>query len=200
MLKLFKEYYPGKIPPIHSNRLGAGFDGEVYQLLEDYNKVVKFSVVYDCHYGNYANLDKVLSYLTMNNAQAYAHVYERKYLGEYSYMSRDAQERKCLLHYYIMEKLNKISEDEYKVFYSIISHEDRNIVKNYSIEKIRDILKGLSKGLDFDEKKIIFFYESLIDGPIIHNDLHPRNVMKDGSGHFKLIDFDRCILKDMLLK
>jgi len=200
MLKLFKEYCPGKIPPIYPDRLGYGNDGEVFQLLEDPNKVIKFSVVYDCNYSNYANLDKVLSYLAMTNDPVCARVYERKYLGEYPWEFFGGVQRKYILHYYIMDKLNKISEDEYKVFHSIISHEDRNIVKNYSVEKIKDILKGLSKGLDFDERRVIFFYDNLINGPIHHVDLHPRNIMKDGAGYFKLIDFDRCYIKDILPK
>jgi hypothetical protein len=35
-----------------------------------------------------------------------------------------------------MERLNKLSEDEKKVFHSILSHEDNNLRKNFSIKKI----------------------------------------------------------------
>jgi thiamine kinase-like enzyme len=94
-----------------------------------------------------------------------------------------------------MEKLNKISEDEKKVFHSIMSHEDQNLHKNFSMSKIKNMLQGLSMGLDFDASKIIIFCENLRSTVIHHNDIHPRNIMKDNFGNFKLIDFDRCYFK-----
>ena len=57
------------------------------------------------------------------------------------------------------------------------------------------MLSGLSSGLDFDEEKVIFFVNNFKKSPIIHNDVHVRNIMKDCDGNFKMIDFDRAELK-----
>ena len=65
-----------------------------------------------------------------------------------------------ILHYYIMEKLYTISEDEYKVFHTILSHEDREIKKNWSRKKIEETIKGLSLGLDFDKDKVLSFCDA----------------------------------------
>ena len=90
-----------------------------------------------------------------------------------------------------MEKLLKISEDEAKVFHSILSHEDRGIFKNFSTDKVKKMLHGMQRGLDFDLQKIMLFYEALQNPQILHLDIHPRNIMKDENNNFKLIDLDR---------
>jgi thiamine kinase-like enzyme len=90
-----------------------------------------------------------------------------------------------------MEKLHPLSEDEIKVFHSLVSHEDQNKIKKYSSLEINKILQGLSIGLDFDLHKVMFFCKNLNKLTIQHSDLHPRNLMKDSDGNFKLIDFDR---------
>jgi thiamine kinase-like enzyme len=97
-----------------------------------------------------------------------------------------------------MEKLFKISEDERKIFHTILSHEDRNIVKNYPLDKVKKMLTGMSYSLDFDYNKVIFFYQNLRDCPLQHLDLHVRNIMKDIDGNFKMIDFDRMKLESGL--
>jgi serine/threonine protein kinase len=179
--------------------IGFGADGQVFSLQDITDKVIKFCVQFD--YNNsiknsYRDVSKILSFIKNTNPLVYAHVYEYGYLGEYERNLADKKDKqKYILYYYIMEKLHKISEDEKKVFHSILSHEDRNINKNFSIFKIKNILKGLSLGLDFDFEKVMFFCENLKSSIILHNDLHPRNIMKDNLGNFKLIDFDRCMIK-----
>lgn len=182
----------------------GGADGQVFEILNSPNKVIKISVLYDDFNSTltledkYANVSNTLEFLKNKTPLEYACVYEHEYLGKYNrpfYEKQDGQD--YILYYYIMEKLNKISEDEKKVFHSILSHEDRNAVKNFSFLKIKKMLSGLSMGLDFDKEKIILFYESIQTSKIKHLDLHPRNIMKDNSGNFKLIDFDRAnVLKD----
>jgi serine/threonine protein kinase len=179
------------------NEIGIGADGQVFSLQNEDDKVIKFCVRFDynnCSLKNeYKKIDNILSYLLNKKPIAYARVYEYGYLGEYSRSLYDGSSQKYILYYYVMEKLNKISEDEKKVFHSLLSHEDRNIKKNFSLLKIKQMMLGLSLGLDFDSEKIILFCENLKRTDIHHNDIHPRNIMKDKDNNFKLIDFDRCI-------
>ena len=94
-----------------------------------------------------------------------------------------------------MDKLNKISEDEKKVFHTILCHEDLNKKKNFSNDKILTMLNGMIKGLDFNFEKVIMFYEAQKSSIIKHNDFHVRNIMKDNFGNFKFIDLDRLDLR-----
>jgi thiamine kinase-like enzyme len=98
-----------------------------------------------------------------------------------------------------MEKLFELTDDEKRIFHSVLSHEDKGETKNYEILKIKKMLEGMSRALDFDEEKVTFFCEELRRAPIIHNDIHIRNIMKDISGNFKMIDFDRCNLEEYVL-
>jgi serine/threonine protein kinase len=202
LLSLCQNLCPTQIPVVPGTKLGDGSDGEVFEIEDDPYKVIKFCIFYDnfdcdaaIHYAVHTKPN--LNYLIGNPSSIYARVYAHEHMGSFSrdFMSSTSGKQSFVLYYYIMEKLNKISEDEKKVFHSILSHEDRGIDKNFPVEKVTEMLQGLSRGLDFDSKRVIFFYEQLISGPIIHMDLHPRNIMKDAEGNFKLIDFDRIQLK-----
>jgi hypothetical protein len=198
VLKLCQQFCPEKLTFPLSHRLGDGADGEVFELKDEPNKVIKFCVLYESSgidiKGCYAKTSKTLSYIKYNQPQTYARVYDYMYLGEYSRSIERSKNQNYILYYYVMEKLYKLSEDEKKVFHSIICHEDRNKVKNFSISKIKDMLKGMGQALDFDEGRVMFFYENLKKTPLHHQDVHVRNIMKDVGGNFKLIDFDRCEL------
>ena len=194
------------------NEIGhGGADGEVFEIKNDPNKVIKLSVIYEWDVEQlpspiyipadikirYDNISKVLDYLISHPEPTYVRIYARQYLGEYtrSIVWEDkTRDQKLILHYYIMEKLNKLSDDEYKVFHSILSHENRGINKNFTIKKIREMLEGMSHGLDFNVDKVIFFMENFRKSPIIYNDLHPRNIAKNSIGDFLLIDLDRSKL------
>jgi serine/threonine protein kinase len=198
VLKLCNQVCPDKVKFNLFNKLGDGADGEVFEL-ED-NKVIKFCVQFDYGYpslkDSYQKISKTLSYIQYNKPPVYARVYEYDYLGKYDReVFGTDKKQEYILYYYIMERLVGISEDEKKVFHSLLSHEDRGIFKNYSILKIKKMLEGMQLGLDFDMGRVIFFCEKLMQSSIIHNDLHPRNIMKDKDGNFKLIDFDRCTIK-----
>ena len=56
------------------------------------------------------------------------------------------------------------------------------------------MLLGMSRGLDFDVEKVILFCSNIIASVIIHNDIHPRNIMINNTDDYKLIDIDRCSL------
>jgi len=201
VLSLCRQFCADWIPPNLGERLGSGADGEVFSLTDDPQKVLKLGIIYEHHDGElfayYNEIDRVLNYLIKTQPAAYAHVYEHGYLGFYSrempYWRKGIQ--KFVIYYYTMERLRKISEDESKVFHSIISHEDRGIKKNFSSEKIAEMLQGLGRGLDFDAEKIKLFCNNINEAVPHHLDIHIRNIMKDESNNFKLIDLDRIELE-----
>lgn len=165
--------------------IGAGVDGSVY--LSD-NKVIKLSPNLDSEQTE--SIINTVDYLYHNPLHTYTHVYDYGYEKNSNFLQED---RYCV--YYTMPILNHLSQDEAKVFHTILSHEDNNVVKNYSQAQIYKILQGLSKGLDFDESKVMLFVEALKAAPIIHLDIHPRNIMKDDLNNFKMIDLNRVKFK-----
>lgn len=175
-----------------SINIGDGADGEVFEIADDNSKVIKFGINYTAYNQQHFPLDKVMNYLINNPSSTNVKVFDYKNLGCFD----NDFENPVILYYYVMEKLNKISQDERKVFHSIVSHEDSGINKNYSLPKIKEILRGLAVGLDFDAERIIFFCENFRKTGVYHNDIHVRNIMKDDVGNFKLIDFDRARLGD----
>lgn len=199
VLSLCRQLCPDKLPVEPEERLDDGADGEVLTIAGQPDKVIKLGVIYE-HPNReltvYKQVQRVLDYTMTTQPEAFVRVYEHGYLGTYTRKivewRKDHQD--FLLYYYIMEKLNKISEDEKKVFHTIISHEDRGINKNYSPEKIREMLQGMSRGLDFNADKVILFCQNLQANQVVHEDLHPRNILKNADGNFKLIDLDRCNL------
>lgn len=195
VLSLCERMCPDKIPVTVESRIGEGADGEVFSILNDKDKVIKFCILYEKYNldieNEYNNIISCINQLYIDSTNIYAKLYSYNRIGIFERDIVGGSKQKYIIYYYIMEKLEKISEDEKKVFHSILSHEDRGIVKNFSIKKIEEILCGLSRGLDFDKDKIIFFYEEIGKSYIHHMDLHPRNIMKDKLGNFKLIDLDR---------
>lgn len=165
---------------IISIKFGSGNDGICYTLDD---KILKI-----CANANIYNLNN-LNYLRDNPDPAYAKVYEIQYLDMFAKNDVD-----YIVYYYIMEKLNNISEDEKKVFFTILSHEDKNIKKDYSSSQLKKILDDLSRGLDIEPSRIMLFCERLRDSKLKHLDISERNILVDGSGNYKLIDFERIEL------
>jgi serine/threonine protein kinase len=197
VLPLCSEHCPEAIPNNLGIKLGDGADGEVFSLL-DTNKVIKFSIL--CEYYNnirdeFNKIQSTINYIQHDHPCAYAYVYEFNKIAEGN-RSTTFGIQNYILYSYVMEKCFPLSSDESKVFYSILSHEDRGIVKNYTASEVKKILSGLARGLDFDEERVIFFYMNLRESPVKHLDLHTRNIMKDAAGNFKLIDFDRVTLEN----
>lgn len=196
VLKLCRELCPTKIPVSIGTKLGDGADGEVFLLAKEPNKVIKFCVLYETGSikieNTYKYISKVINYLIGYPDPVFAHVYEHVFLGEYSRIAWGNRKQRYYLYYYVMEKLQSLSEEERKVFDTIVSHEDRGKKKNFSPERIKNILSELALGLDFDMEKVKFFCENFKKSPVSHLDIHPRNIMKDNTGNFKLIDFDRA--------
>jgi hypothetical protein len=199
MIFSVKQYCISKTKYLVGNELGGGADGVVYEIKDDPTKVIKFCILYEYPYENlierYDQIIRVLFYLKEHNLSTYARVYEYSYIDMQSRMTVNGPQN-YILYYYVMERLNKISEDEFRVFHSIMCHEDMGKIKDYSEEKARRMLKGLSWGFDFDESRVMFFYCNVRKTKISHGDIHVRNIMKDSNGNFKLVDFDRCHIKE----
>lgn len=201
VLSLCRQFCPDKVPYPVDIRLGDGADGEVFSIVGVPDKVLKLGVFYERHdkgfEKHYKQIQRVLDYLIETKPSAYARVYEHGYLGSYTRKAEHwrSGEQKFLIYYYTMEKLEKISEDERRVFHSILSHEDRGIEKKFSPEEIHEMLKGMGRGLDFDAEKVTLFCNNIKSASISHLDIHVRNIMKDDTGNFKLIDLDRIELE-----
>ena len=200
VLPLCEQFCPDALPVQPAERLGEGADGEVFAIVGEPDKVLKLVVFYDYDSVldiHFKRIEKALDYLMQAQPRGYARVYEHGYLGTFSRELADwrAGKQDFILYYYTMERLQKTTEDERKVFHSILSHEDRGIKKDFSAKEIRKMLRGLSQGLDFDAKKVTLFCENIRRAPIEHLDIHVRNIMKDKKGNFKLIDLDRIELE-----
>ena len=171
--------------------LGSGLaDGQVFQL--DNDRVIKLSILYEIEDINlqYERIEEVLQYLIDFVPSAYARVHSYKKI-----FSGKKEEQRFIIYQYVMDRYVKITDDEEKVFHTILSHEDRNLKKNYSIKEIENICSMLNIGLEFDIDRALYFCNSIIENKIIqHNDIHQRNIMKDNNGNFVLIDFDRAKL------
>jgi len=181
------QYYP------LGQEIGVGSDGQVFEILNDPNKVIKFCIIYDCYnqpiHKLYNDTKNSLDYIKRCQPCVCTRVYEHDLLIRSSRQTVNGSQD-YLIHYYVMEKLYKTTADERKVFHSILSHEDRGIIKDYTEPIVRDMLQGMRRGLDFDIEKVILFYNNLINSPIRHPDIHVRNIMKNKQGEYRLIDFD----------
>ena len=180
-----------EVPVILGEQIGQGADGQVFIIKNEPNKVIKLSVIYGESEGDvknaYRKAARTFSWMHENNSNAFVRVDGYGFLGSYATATKY-----YAIHYHMMERLFTISSDEEKVFHSILSHEDANKIKNYSGEQVEEMLDGMKKGLDFDVSAVKFFVENLKNSPIVQSDLHPRNIMKDKAGQFKIIDCDRC--------
>lgn len=196
---LIKKYCPNQILYDIGSLLGDGADGEVYSIVGA-NDVIKFSIMYDIDFLEnldlkYKDLNAKLSFIKTNNAKPFAEVKDFKLLHT-NYRAHVDGPQQFLIHYYVMERLNKISDDEKKVIHTVFSHEDSNRQKKFDDKQLKNILSGLSVGLDFNANKIMLFWSEINKSLLHHTDIHARNVMKNNFGNFKLIDLDRLEWKD----
>lgn len=202
VLKLCKHYCPEKILYNMGDCLGDGADGEVFDIEGHPDKVIKFGVLYQRGSTQiekkYRNIKSVLSELIEAPIPIYGNVYLQDYLGTYSrrvMIDEKWGEQPLLLYYYVMEKLYPLSEDEKKVFWSVVSHNDTGIEKNIPLPKMKEMILEMRTRLDFDAERVTFFCENYKNSRVEHLDIHVRNIMKDLNGNFKLIDFDRSEIR-----
>jgi serine/threonine protein kinase len=188
-------------------KLGAGVDGQVFSCLNAENTVIKISKIAGICSDvsqKYNSIDYIINYIDERRYK-YPHLVSvfrpittllMQYCSLEWQCKRDYHLSTFHIFYMWMEKLNQISDDETKIFHTLLSHEDANKIKNYSEKEAHNILLEMKKYLSFDLEKAIFFYNAIQKSDIIHNDLHPRNIMKDSSGRFKLIDLDRLSFRN----
>jgi len=174
--------------------LGSGCHGQVFCHCDDPGYAIKLSVIYgDDADLQYRRLCTTLHTLYLFGGRPTNHlpfVYDYKLLYQGLISST-----KCIIHYHTMERFFGISEDEKKVFHTILSHEDANRIKSFDFHQLTEALTGLSKGLTFDIEKVRTFHRRIQRSFLEHRDMHPRNIMKDRDGDFKLIDLDSVVFK-----
>lgn len=183
--------YISEFPIIPGKEIGIGADGQVFELPN--NLAIKYSILFDYDNNLQNNFNSRSNILNSINSSPFVKIYEFKKVLESSRIF-DNKQQSYIVYYYIMDKLNKISEDESKVFHTLLSHEDSNKIKSYSIKEIKNICIDLSKYLDFNYTKVLEFITNYQNSEFIHLDIHPRNIMKSNED-FKLIDLDRITRK-----
>jgi hypothetical protein len=191
-----QEHHPHLTVPFDlSQSLGGGSDGEVFSLSD--TAAVKLTVLSDWAdkgldlHEEYARIWWVLHQVRDRRPPYLVRVYD---LNVLTYGTLMPQDHPYLVYYCRMEKLLPLTEDEQKVFQTILSHEDRHLRHDYNEKELDGVLEGLAKGLDFSIAGVRLLYWQVRSGQFQHLDLHTRNVMKDAGGNFRLVDLDRLKL------
>ncbi len=200
VLNLLQADVISKLPYYIGACLGEGADGEIREMPSHPTKLIKLSIIYDLDYSKslfnqYKSLNDLFNKIQKDNHSCFVKLHDHGLLHNGKRQTA-LGEQDYIIHYSVMEKLFKISEDESKVFHTILSHEDCGKIKNYSEEEIRKILNNFRRGLDFSENEIILFSNQLRKINYSHNDICPRNIMKNRLGQFKLIDLDRIKINE----
>jgi hypothetical protein len=164
----FEEQYLYSDPPFSLGaKIGAGYDGIVFELRDEPNRVIKFS----------GNID------LFENAWLIHSTQPKHFVSVFDFGSLDN-----VVGFFVkMERLLPLTEDERKLFHTLLSHEDFNKQKQFC----KSTFDILSNYLDFDRQKAEEFCLLATSGPIVQRDLHERNIMKSKDGHFKIVDLDR---------
>jgi len=167
------------------NYISSGADGEVFSCGD---KVIKFVDIFDDSMkivtNEFGKNKRIINQIIEKSPKHFVKVFDFELVKVFD---------KSIVYCYTMEKLNKISEEESKVFDSILSHRDFKKKINYS-NSIK-IAKELNYFIEFDINKVISFINQIENSKFVHLDIHPRNIMKDSDNNFKLIDLERLIVK-----
>lgn len=180
-----------RLPFVLGDELGSGIDGQVFEKKSDNNNVIKISCVVADEYWD--SIHHLLFQLKDKKYWHFAKVHEFGPLLTFDQVDDDLDlpSKEFTIHYLEMEKLLPLTEDEQKVFHTLLSHEDANKQKVYTRERLISLAEELSSGLSFDRNKALAFCFAIMNCPIRHKDLHQRNIMKNVAGGFRLVDFDR---------
>lgn len=193
--KLYQKMFPEASDPTEEE-IGSGADGDVYSIKNDKYKVIKYTVQY---FWDDVDIEQIIAKKSIvidkikKENHIFANIYDFQYLGK---GTRDVfgGVQNYVLFSCTMEKLNKITPDEKRIFHTLLSHEDCNKTKRMNNQEVDNILKSMHGYIDFNIFAVKKFYDDLIASKIKHSDMHPRNIMKDSFGNFKFIDFDRMEL------
>ena len=194
-LSILEDKGENKYLPLIDQEIGYGADGQVFTLRDYPNKVLKFSILYDLDYSHtldikYANISKMFAHIK-STVGCFPFLYDYGMLLSGN-RKTTVGNQDYIIYYSIWEKLNKLSDDNKKVLFTILNAFDNNS----SIRSLKKDLDTLSMYLDFEIEKSITFFKELNNLKINHNDLHIRNILIDNNGYFKLIDFDKSTFKE----
>jgi rRNA-processing protein FCF1 len=210
VLSLIKKEKPNFNFPKLGVELGYGADGQVFELIDDPNKVIKYSVIFDWNSlpspaKSKINIKEKFSKLKNNLEIIKNNYHEHSFMvkifnHEFLFQGKrkivNNEDQDYLIHSLIMEKLKEISDDENKVFHSLLYHKNVFWEKDFSDQELDETLFGLAKGLDFNHSKVKSFYKKVKKSTIQHNDINLGNIMKNVDGDYKLIDLDRLSKKE----
>jgi hypothetical protein len=188
------------LPPFAlGEELGYGRDGSVFQLLDFPDRVAKSSALYDEDYSGatralYAAKAAVLDFVKHFKPLPYVAVFERGLLLE-SQRDTVLGRQEFLVHYCVMPKLTQPTDNESKVFDTLSSYDVFNFKRGFVPHRIDQVLHRLHSTLIFDPVKVMTFLYHLAASPLMHEDIHERNIMKDDNGNYNLVDLDHCYLK-----
>lgn len=171
--------------------IGYGVDGDAYSLNSS-DKILKISFLYD--YG--FDIERVYNNLK-SNIQSVIELKPKCFVNTHSFKQLESGYRKFLINdtftdqkYYIfcyeMDCCTKLTEDEKRVFHSILLN------KNSFKENYISLLNGMNDFLDFNIENVINFVNEVQQSSIKHIDISTCNIMKFND-EFKLIDLDRII-------
>lgn len=169
-----------QLPPFLGKEIGSGIDGQVFEKDNDPSRVIKISIS--------ENSDYPCSYVL--ESKNYWH-FARVYSCDCLYTSDKDGKPLLSVHCIEMEKLFPLTEDEEKLFHTLLSHEDANKQKEYTRDQLSTLIEELSEWFSFDKEEALSFCCAIMNCPIRHKDLHQRNIMKNVTSRFRLIDFDR---------
>lgn len=167
--------------------LGEGADGEVFSISK--KEVVKLHVLYEnsifCENKNidivFNEIIKSFEIIKNTKPKHIVKIFDYKFLGKFQ-KKLTYNKQNYILFYSIMEKLNKLTDDEKRVFHTVIS------LKENFYQKTLNELNGY---LLFSVEKVKLFLNQIKKSKINHLDFGTQNIMKDDFGNFKLIDLDR---------
>lgn len=167
LLEILKKHNV-ELPFTLGKEIGSGVDGQVFEKYGDDSRVIKLS--YQDNFTAFENAWLI-------------HVCQPKHFVSVF----DFGCFNDTIFWVEMEKLIPLTEDENRLFHTLLSHEDANKQKQFKPE----ILNELANWLILDKQKAQDFCVTATSGPIKQPDLHIRNIMKNSRGDFKIIDLDR---------
>lgn len=173
--------------------MGSGAHGHVFALIDDPTKVIK--IAWAPTITQYSLIPNQEGQWTFDRVrQTYQHLLHHQISVLAALHQFDLLLRDDVKQYYavVMEKLVPLSEDENKVFKSIVMEYNGGIALGAAMKHLEE----LHEWLDFDKEKVVGFYREVNALPMVHRDFHRRNIMKDGSGNFKMVDFELLVIKD----
>src|ERR1700722_20210678 len=98
--------------------IGSGVDGQVFEKMGELDRVIKISMT---HQSGYVQIDNTLAH--MQHLWHFAKLYS--YGPIFTYHDGEAVVTKTIF-YVEIEKLFPLTEDERKLFHTLLSHEDAN--------------------------------------------------------------------------